>query len=334
MSAQAEVAANQEQLIIAETAVKQAEDRLRLLIFDTDAAATSGTCTLEPIDSPPVGIAGARRRRGGHARAARARRPAARAQGHRERRRRRVKFAGNQRLPDVRAQRQLPGQRPRRHAGAAARADFPGTIVGPGADHDVRIGARVSCSRSDYPTWAVGVSVSYPIGGSARRGQLRARAARARAGASSALKSAEARAIQQVRDAAWKIEMNAKRIETTRAARELAEQRLDAEQKRFEVGMSTSFLVIQAQRDLAQAKTNELSAVLAYDLSLVDFDALQQAGPAASGPISAALPVASALPTGSGATAPRTTSTAPLAARGSLLASCVDQPPKAMADGL
>ena len=30
--------------------------------------------------------------------------------------------------------------------------------------------------------------------------------------------------------------------------------------------MSTSFLVIQAQRDLAQAKTNELAAVLAYDL--------------------------------------------------------------------
>ena len=74
--------------------------------------------------------------------------------------------------------------------------------------------------------------------------------------------------------------MNAKRIETTRAARELAEQRLDAERKRFEVGMSTSFLVIQAQRDLAQAKTNELSAVLAYDLALVDFEALQQAGPA------------------------------------------------------
>ena len=76
--------------------------------------------------------------------------------------------------------------------------------------------------------------------------------------------------------------MNAKRIETTRAARELADQRLDAERKRFDVGMSTSFLVIQAQRDLAQAKTNELSAVLAYDLSLVDFEALQEAGPQTS----------------------------------------------------
>ncbi len=84
--------------------------------------------------------------------------------------------------------------------------------------------------------------------------------------------------MRQVRDAWRKIEMNARRIETARAARELAEQRLDAEQKRFEVGMSTSFLVIQAQRDLAQAKTNELAAILAYDLALVDFDALQQAG--------------------------------------------------------
>jgi outer membrane protein TolC len=85
--------------------------------------------------------------------------------------------------------------------------------------------------------------------------------------------------------------MNAKRVETTRVARDLADQRLDAERKRFEVGMSTSFLVIQAQRDLAQAKQNELAAVLAYDLSLVDFEALQQAGPAAAGaPGSAASP--------------------------------------------
>jgi hypothetical protein len=52
--------------------------------------------------------------------------------------------------------------------------------------------------------------------------------------------------------------------------------------------MSTSFLVIQAQRDLAQAKDNELGSVLAYDLSLVDFDALQEAGPSATSLASAA----------------------------------------------
>src|SRR5438046_10314170 len=96
------------------------------------------------------------------------------------------------------------------------------------------------------------------------------------------LKSAESRAVQQVRDAWWKIDMNAKRIETTRAARELAEERLDAERKRLEVGISTSFLVIQAQRDLAQARTNELAATLAYALALVDFEMLTQPGPATS----------------------------------------------------
>ncbi len=124
--------------------------------------------------------------------------------------------------------------------------------------------------------------MSYPIGRSVDEAELRAQRGSKRAQAAERVKSAEARVIQQVRDAAWKVEMNAKRIDTTRAARELAEQRLDAERKRFEVGMSTSFLVIQAQRDLADARQRELSAVLAYDLSLVDFEALQQAGPSGS----------------------------------------------------
>ncbi len=131
---------------------------------------------------------------------------------------------------------------------------FPGTIVGPGTV--TGFGSVLDqLFRHDYPTWAVGVSVSYPIGQSAERGELRAQRSWKRRQAEQRVKSAEARVIQQVRDAAWKVEMNAKRIETARAARELAEQRLDAEQQRFEVGMSTSFLVIQAQRDLAQATT-------------------------------------------------------------------------------
>jgi hypothetical protein len=74
--------------------------------------------------------------------------------------------------------------------------------------------------------------------------------------------------------------MNARRITTSRVARSLAEQRLSAEQKRFEVGMSTSFLVVQAQRDLAQASNNELSAALEYVKAVIEFETLQEAGPA------------------------------------------------------
>ena len=88
--------------------------------------------------------------------------------------------------------------------------------------------------------------------------------------------------------------MNARRVQTSRVARDLAEQRFAQEQKRLDVGLSTNFLVIQAQRDLVQAQTNELSAVLAYDLALVDFDALQVAPPAAGASTPAAPTTAAA----------------------------------------
>jgi outer membrane protein TolC len=120
--------------------------------------------------------------------------------------------------------------------------------------------------------------VSYPLGPAIEDANY-ARAQLERQQSESQLKSAEARVIQQVRSAWRTIEMDAKRIDTTRVARELAEQRLDSEQKRFDVGLTTSFLVIQAQRDLTQARTNELAAQLAYNLALVDFEAIQQAAP-------------------------------------------------------
>jgi outer membrane protein len=277
VSAQAEVASNREQLIIAETVVKVAEDKLRLLVFDTGDRGVWNV-KLEPADAPPVSTAAldidaavtnALRDR---ADLVRARKDIDAAQVN-------EKFTGAQRLPDVRLNASylasgLGGTQVLRTGG------FPGTIVGPG--QATEFGTVLNqLFTNQYPTWGFGVSISYPLGTSTEdanyaRSKLEHRQSEER------LKSAEGRAVQQVRDAGWKIEMNAKRIETTRAARELADQRLDAERKRFDVGMSTSFLVIQAQRDLAQAKTNELSAILAYDLALVDFEALQQAGPAGS----------------------------------------------------
>jgi len=278
VSAQAEVAANQEQLIIAETTVKQTEDRLRLLIFDTTQRDTWNV-KIEPVDSPPVATPAvdvdAAVTRGLSERA-----DLARARKEIDNSAIGVKYATSQKMPDVRLNASyqasgLGGTQVLRAGG------FPGTIVGPGAVTTFGTVLNQLFAR-DFPTWSVGVSVSYPIGESVEQAGY-ARAKLERAQSEERLKSAQARAIQQIRDAAWKIDMNAKRIETTRAARELAEQRLDAERKRLEVGMSTSFLVIQAQRDLAQAKTNELGAVLAYDLALVDFEALQEAGPAGSG---------------------------------------------------
>jgi outer membrane protein TolC len=277
VSAQAEVASDEEQLIVAETTVKQAEDQLRTQVLDTTDP-DAWTATIETVDTPPVSLVPVDVN-GAVAAALRDRGDLARARKDIESSRIGVSFAGNQRLPDVRLNAAyqasgLGGTEVIRSGG------FPGTVVGSGAviDFGSVLGQLFG---HDYPTWTVGVSVSYPLGQSAEDASY-ARARLEQAQAEERLKSAEVRVVQQIRDAAWKIEMNAKRIDSTRAARELAEQRLDAEQKRYEVGLSTNFLVIQAQRDLAQAKTNELSAVLAYDLALVDFEALQQAGPAGS----------------------------------------------------
>ena len=275
VSAQAEVASNQEQLIVAETAVKQSEDRLRLLIFDA-ARREIWNVALNPVDSPPVGSAAvdveAAVTNALHDRA-----DLERARKDVENAKTALRLSGNQKLPDVR----LNGSYQASGLGGTQilrTGGFPGTILGPG--QVTTFGTILDqVAKGEYPTWAVGVSVSYPIGQSVdEANQVRTRLESQQA--DQRVKSAEGRVIQQVRDAAWKVEMNARRLQTVVAVRDLAEQRRDVEQKRFDVGMSTSFLVIQAQRDLAQARQNELAAVLAYDLSLVDFEALQQAGPA------------------------------------------------------
>jgi len=55
-------------------------------------------------------------------------------------------------------------------------------------------------------------------------------------------------------------------------ARTLQEQTLDAEQKKYALGVSTVFLVIQAQRDLAQARSQEVSAESQYAKAKVNLD--------------------------------------------------------------
>ena len=82
----------------------------------------------------------------------------------------------------------------------------------------------------------------------------------------------------EVRAAGRAVDTNHKRVQSTRAARVLQEQRLDAEQKKFAAGMSTNFLVTQAQRDLALAEVGEVRAVADYRKSLVEFERVQTAG--------------------------------------------------------
>ncbi|HSR70047.1 MAG TPA: TolC family protein [Acidobacteriota bacterium] len=78
----------------------------------------------------------------------------------------------------------------------------------------------------------------------------------------------------EVRKAFRQIEIQSKRLEAARVARELAEEQLDGENKRFEAGLSTNFEVLRIQRDLAEAIQAELVAKIDYVKSII---ALRQA---------------------------------------------------------
>jgi outer membrane protein len=129
----------------------------------------------------------------------------------------------------------------------------------------------------DFPAWSLEVSVARPFS------NRQAEAAAARAGldqeaAATRIRRLRLHIISEVRSAARAVETNIRRMASTRPARALQERRMEAEQKRFEAGLSTSFLVTQSQRDLAVAQAAELKATIDYLKSLVSFERAQEAG--------------------------------------------------------
>ena len=76
----------------------------------------------------------------------------------------------------------------------------------------------------------------------------------------------------EVRNALTQAEMNRARIETAQITRELADQKLEAEQTKFNLGTSTLRFVLEEQRNVAQAQTNEVQSIVNFTKSLVDLD--------------------------------------------------------------
>jgi len=132
-----------------------------------------------------------------------------------------------------------------------------------------------------FPTWNLALNLSYPIGASAQDAQL-ARAKVQLNQSAAQLRALELQVATDVTNAALQVQSGLTRYQAAAVARDLAQQRLDAEQSRFEVGLSTNFLVVQAQRDLATAQNTELRALLDYRRALVDYERLQET-PAARG---------------------------------------------------
>jgi outer membrane protein TolC len=132
--------------------------------------------------------------------------------------------------------------------------------------------------QRDYPTWNVQVNLSYPLGGSPMDAQY-ARARIQRNQTAAQLRALELQVATDVTNSAVQVDSSLKRYEAASVARELAQTRLQAEQSRFEVGLSTNFFVVQAQRDLATAQNVELRALLDYRQALVEYERSQEAPP-------------------------------------------------------
>jgi outer membrane protein TolC len=147
----------------------------------------------------------------------------------------------------------------------------PITKINPGGIGD----AFNTLFRNQYPRWTAQLNIAYPLGLSSQEASV----ARARVQLNQVqaqLKQIELQIATDVTNAAIQGRNTSEAVQAARVARELAEKKLEAEQSKFEVGMSTNYFVVQAQRDLSDARNSELRAILNYRKSLVELERLQQ----------------------------------------------------------
>ena len=126
--------------------------------------------------------------------------------------------------------------------------------------------------RRDFPNYSAGISLNIPF----RNRQAQADYVTDEL----QLRQTELqmqRAINQVRvdvkTNVINLQQARSRYETAAATRVLAEQSLDAEQKRFQYGVGSVALVIQAQQDLANDQDGEVQAMANYTHAKIGFDA-------------------------------------------------------------
>lgn len=122
-----------------------------------------------------------------------------------------------------------------------------------------------------YKNWSVRLTFSIPVETIFSRAQY-AQARVVKDQAIFRLKNQEQQAFLEIRNAVRTVQTDYKRVQAYKLARELAERKLEAEEKKLKVGLTTNYLVLQHQRDLADARSAELRAVIDYNLSLARMD--------------------------------------------------------------
>ena len=270
VEAQAEVSRNEEGVIIAEAQVKAFEDVLRTLIMNPSQP-DFWSARLSPTEQPvlasqTVDVEQAIRN------ALDKRTDLAQQRRRMEQTAITMRYARNQKLPALNAivNYGLAGV-----GGTRTLYDTSGGFPVPiGSAQRSFSDALRDIFGNEFKTWSVQFQVSYPIGTSAADAGL-AQTKLQREQEVTTLEAMQVQVAAQVRDAGRQVDTSLKRVDATKKAREFAEKRYDAEQKRINVGLSTTFQLFQAQRDLNAARLAELNAIIAYNRALVNFEAVQ-----------------------------------------------------------
>lgn len=140
-----------------------------------------------------------------------------------------------------------------------------GIVIGqiPGGPAD----ALTDALHLRYRNWSVNLSLDIPLN------SVVSRAAYAQAKLTSdrsrlRFKDLERQVLLEVQTALRAVETGYRRAVAYRASRALEQEKLRAEEKKLAAGLSTSYTVLQHQRDLAAARSNELRALADYNLAL------------------------------------------------------------------
>lgn len=123
--------------------------------------------------------------------------------------------------------------------------------------------------RSDAPNFSVGVTISFPLRNRTAKADLAgARVQEEQIAAQT--RSQEQLVVVEVRNAVQAVETSRQRVLTARRARENAEKQLEGEQKLYEAGKSTTFILFQRENTLNAARNAEIRAETDYNKALSD----------------------------------------------------------------
>ncbi len=265
LSAQAEVATREADLIQAETQIKSNEDQLKLLLHITGEEDKAMTA-LVPKDKPTYVVREVNLEEA-LATAIANRTELKIAQLGLQNDRLNLSYTKNQTLPDLSlsASYSSPGIDGTRIFYVPGTNPLDGII-----DHTLPgdiTGAIKQTLKFTYPNWNLGLTLSLPLANVFSRAAL----AQAKLNLRQSMLDLENQKDQvylEIKNAVRAVDANYKRILAYTKARELAEQKLAGEEEKFRVGQSTNYIVLTYQRDLATARISELNAIVSYNVSL------------------------------------------------------------------